>query len=385
MLPTAFTTRSSRGRALVVVASALLALGASSASAATITDYAVTIEGHATYERSAVRPGPMQTTETAAFDFWTHYGDVRFTGKEINMSQGASSISNVTARTTLRAGSVGGACSGSTATVVGNGWLLDGFIPMPSPTVEPVGVRVLGGAIFPTLSCTGDFPPTDVITMGGDDDETPAPTDVFYTEFDLPHEAIGMGKIIQLLDAKVTGADCPGHDEHTTSCELRWNATATFVRTQQTEGGPGHGLPDPALVLPPDPPVRPHPDDVVPTPRVLPDPDDVIPSPPAAKLSAKADKAVVTVTCAVACTGTATAYPALGSARAAASRPLARTRFTSKAGRRTTVVLRFRPKARRAIRRAGGVRVVLDVKPRAGGRPVRRTVRAPVARRSSRG
>jgi hypothetical protein len=57
----------------------------------------------------------------------------------------------------------------------------------------------------------------------------------------MPHEAIGMGKIIQLLQAHVAGDRCPGSAEHTASCVLDWKATVTFDRIAQRVLGPGEG------------------------------------------------------------------------------------------------------------------------------------------------
>jgi hypothetical protein len=144
------------------------------------------------------------------------------------------------------------------------------------------------------------------------------------------------------------------------------------VRTAQRElepggGGPGDELDESDI---PDPP-GPLDDLVIPMPRKR------------AKLSAGAKQAKLSLTCPVACSGTATAYAVKRGAGAAAGRPLARVRFKGAARRTTTVVLRFRPSARRAIRRARGVRIQLRVSPRAGGKPVRRTVvlRLPERRR----
>jgi hypothetical protein len=218
----------------------------------------------------------------------------------------------------------------------------------------------------------------------------------------MPHEAIGMGKIIQLLDANVTDDRCPGYGDRTVSCTLAWKATVTFVRTAQRELGPGGGGqppdggsdPDGCLIPMPDPdPACPDPDAdaddcLIPMPQpdpACPDPDvDLIPMPPkAATLSAGARQAKLKLTCRAACSGSATAYPTRRGARSSARRPLARTRFTGKAGRPITIVLRFRPKARRAIRRAGAVRIELRVAPAAGGRTLQRNavLRLPRARR----
>jgi hypothetical protein len=92
------------------------------------------------------------------------------------------------------------------------------------------------------------------------------------------------------------------------------------------------------------------------------DEDLVLPiQPGAAKLSRSAAFATVPVACSAACAGTvsATAAGSGGKARAAASRVLATRRFQATPGRPARVTLRFGAAARRAIRRAGGVRLTV--------------------------
>jgi hypothetical protein len=192
----------------------------------------------------------------------------------------------------------------------------------------------------------------------------------------MPHEAIGMGKIIQLLQAHVAGDRCPGSAEHTASCVLDWKATVTFDRIAQRVLGPGEGGQPPGgggsdlddSIIPMPPPVDPGPDLD----------EDLIPMPPRrATLSRSADQATLTLTCRVACSGTAVAYPAGRGARAAAAKPLARTRFTGAAGRPTTVRVRFAPgSARHPPGRRGADRA-------ADRRPERRHRGAPERRRAA--
>jgi hypothetical protein len=110
------------------------------------------------------------------------------------------------------------------------------------------------------------------------------------------------------------------------------------------------------------------------TPSIL-DEDLIIPLPSgAAKLAPSAASATVPVTCATACSGTVSATPlAGGKARSAAARVLARARFKAGAGKRTRVTLHFSRAARRAIRRAGGVRLKIAATA-TGGRAAQRTL-----------
>ena len=114
--------------------------------------------------------------------------------------------------------------------------------------------------------------------------------------FEMPHEAIGMGKIIQLLSKETTGNKCPGYYDMTEHCTLKWKATVTFVRTSTStveELGhrprPARG-PDDARAARPDRADRP----AASTPPQLPPRDDLddllIPLPSDAKLDKQRDE-----------------------------------------------------------------------------------------------
>jgi hypothetical protein len=363
-----------------VLALALLVLGTSSAGAVTMTEYKVTVEGEATYARTDAYPAPFGQWEQrskAAFKWKTQFPSVTFFGKQVSVSSVSStSVSDIEAQMHVSIptpeGPVTGACSGGLLTApAGGGWFGDGVIPTPDPNMESLDIRVLGNVGLLLPNCTGAAG-SGPYSFGLDGSDEPIPSGPFDHNFDMPHEAIGMGKIIQLLEAHVTGDHCPGYAEHTASCVLDWKATVTFDRIAQRELGPGEGGQPPAGGSDPD-------DGLVPMqPPVAPghDPDeDLIPMPPArAKLSRDAAQAQFTLTCRVACSGSAAAYPAGRGARAAAAKPVGRTRFTAAAGRPTTIRLRFTPKARRAIRRAHAVRIELRVTPQTGGATVRRTI-----------
>jgi hypothetical protein len=369
--------------AVCALALALLALGTGTAHAVTITEYAVTVEGEATYARTDVTPAPngqYEERETARFKWKTHVPSVTFIDKQL----GATSMPSTRA-TTIDAeryvsfptpqGPLTGACSGSLlAGPPGGGGLGESAIPTPDPNAERLDVRVLAGIGFILANCFGAIGGPESFTIDGS--ERPMPSGPFDHSFDMPHEAIGMGKIIQLLDANVTGSRCPGHGDGTVSCALTWKATVTFVRTAQHTPPPGGNQPLPAggdggsdrddCLIP-----MPQPD------PTCPDPDlDLIPLPPKrAKLARDAKQAKLMLTCRVACSGSATAYAVKRGARSsAARRPLARSRFIGAAGQPTTIVLGFRPKARRVIRRTRALRIELRVASQAGGATVRRTV-----------
>jgi hypothetical protein len=364
-----------------VLALALLVLGTSSAGAVTMTEYKVTVEGEATYARLDAYPatfGQWEQRSKAAFKWKTQFPSVTFFDKQVSVTAVSStSVSDIDAQMHVSIptpeGPVTGACSGGLLTgPASGGWFGDGAIPTPDPNLESLDIRVLGGIGFLLPACTGAAGSGPFSFALGSTDEA-IPSGPFDQAFDMPHEAIGMGKIIQLLQAHVADDHCPGSAEHTASCVLDWKATVTFDRIAQRVLGPGEGGQPPSgggsdlddSLIPMPPPVDPgHDLD-----------EDLIPMPPQrATLSRDATQAKLTLTCRVACSGTAAAYPAGRGARAAAAKPLGRARFSAAAGQPTTIRVRFTPTARRAIRRSGAIRIELHVAPRAGGATVRRTV-----------
>ncbi|HEX2160207.1 MAG TPA: hypothetical protein VHF88_00100 [Thermoleophilaceae bacterium] len=368
------TTATRRLGATLGLALAILAAGPAAAQALTVSEYEVTIEGEATYARSDAFPGPFgpwEQREQAEFAWRTRFPSVRFLDKQVGIaSQSETTVSNVNAELYTSVptpeGPITGACTGTTlADPPGSGWLGASVIPTPDPNVEALDVRVLGGVSFHLPNCSGSFGggPAQSLRIGS---EAEIPWGPFDQAFDLPHEAVGMGKIIQLLNATVTGERCPGHGFETASCALAWKATVTFVRTAHWRTD----LDESDVPLPPKPQPGPAPGGS----QIL--PPFEIPLPKRARLSAGGERARLTLTCPVACAGTAAAYPARRGrrARGAAVRPLARARFRAAARRPTTVVLRFGPRARREVRRAGGVRVDLRVAATAGGPAARRSV-----------
>jgi hypothetical protein len=359
-----------------VLVLALLVLGTSSAGAVTMTEYKVTVEGQATYARADAYPAPFGQYEQrakAAFKWKTSFPSVTFIGKRPSVtSVSSTTVPEIDAETFVSIpsaeGPKTGGCTGALLSgPPAAGWFGDGLIPTPDPNMESLDMRVLGSVSFLLPICGGVMGSgPDSFTIG--DGGKPIPLGGFDQTFDMPHEAIGMGRIIQLLDLRVTGENCPGYGDHTASCVLEWNATVTFDRTAQHELGSGGGQPPAGGGAP---------GNVIPTPPPAPsDPildEDLIPM-PRASLSRNAAQAKLRLTCSVACSGSAVAYPARRGAHSSAAKALGRARFNAAAGRPTTVRLRLAPSARRAIRRAGAIRIELRASPRAGGAAVRRTV-----------
>ena len=187
----------------------------------------------------------------------------------------------------------------------------------------------------------GMYPPTSQLPMAAAEGAT---TQRFF----LPREATRMGKIIQLVKAGPDQKDRCALQMLDT-CTFDWSGKLTFEFVgylDKVDQGP---IDEDDIPLPPGPkPADPG------------DLDDIfIPIPPKAKVGKGGKSASLKLECAAACSGTVKAFPARGAkASATARKPLATKRFTAPAGKPVTVTLRFRGKARRAVRRAGTVRLV---------------------------
>jgi hypothetical protein len=197
-------------------------------------------------------------------------------------------------------------------------------------------------------TCTGKlYDGTNSITI--------APPEAFVQSLSFPQEATQQGKIIHLVEASPAQKAACVPQQFPGPCSLTWKGTVTLDYI----GNYGQGV-VPEL----------GPDDLPPLPS---DDDLFIPIPTNASLSAKKGTASVQVTCAAACSGTVSAYPASGrSAHKAAAKPLARAKFKARPGKLVTVKLRFKGAALRKVRKAKKLKLVVD----AGGKKKTLTVRA---------
>jgi hypothetical protein len=375
----------------LTAALACLAFVAPSAVAFSMTDYRVTIEGSATYQRTDIGPGALGNwvqNQKAEFSWKSEFPTVTFIDKTVATAGGATinaSVKSASMDVSIPTpeGPLTGACSGTTWQLPPTPGVISGDVQKPEGAeYEGIWLRVLSGGDIRLDSCSGALGggPYGMSVDGGAPDRL-AP----YVEFfQMPHEAIGMGKIIQLLNKTVTGVPCPGYYGMTDSCNLTWKATVTFVRTSHI------GLDEPVIGPAPPQPSEPHdpPQPVEPAGPSAPErpttpskhvpgvdlEDLFIPLPDEATLSRSGASATVPVLCAGGCRGTAVATALRGGrAHGAAAKPLARATFVAAAGRKTLVRLRFRPAARRAIRKAGGIKVALTATPN-GGAPQRTTL-----------
>jgi hypothetical protein len=174
------------------------------------------------------------------------------------------------------------------------------------------------------------------------------PEDAFDTSFFLPKEATDQGKIIQLLEqTPAQKAACSFKDPWTKSCALDWSGTLTFELVDVVKVDPNPNLDELFVPIEPE---KPHAKPQGGRVRV----------PRRASLAPNGSKASVQVECPAGCSGSVRAYAAGRGAKASARpRPLAVRRFSAQPGRAAKVTLRFKGTARRAVRRAGGVRLVV--------------------------
>ena len=370
--------------AATFVVTALAVPPSASAKPVRYVSYQVTVEGDADYVR-ADDTQDSQRDEHASFSWRTVFPHVLFRNDEVDVGHPGNTgppttgtLHTAQSTAVTRGGTY--SCSATAFSLMQSGrFLATPYVPGTDPVIK---MHTLGGALPNFDGCPAQaIVSFDLLGKFAEGGHT------YQTEFTFPREAIGMGRVIQLVDEEYTDRRCPNNVAGTSDvCRLEFDATITFDEKEDyviDDGTPieigEEDVPDPPVVIGeqdiPDPPVRIGEDDIPSPPGPL---DDVfIPIPPGAgRLSPSAATATVPVTCAADCKGTVTATAAGAKPRAAASRVLARKTFKARAGRAKPVTLRFKPAARRAIRRAGGVRLTI-----AASAPGRGTTRRTVTLR----
>jgi hypothetical protein len=223
----------------------------------------------------------------------------------------------------------------------------------------------------------------------------PWATGVYDTMLQLPHEVIGMGKIIEMTEALPIQRSpffCPGKDAFTDDCEFTWTGRVTLTRT-------GGDLYDPAK---PPPPVDPRAEAISRAVEQYGQELPPVPVDPRAEAISKAveqygreiadprariisdavrqygDQLRFEANCPSGCEGAAVITPGGGArartrAHGSAARALATLRFKVRPGRRQ-VRLTLPRAARKALRRSRTARVRLTLAPK-GGAPFRTTLK----------
>lgn len=219
---------------------------------------------------------------------------------------------------------------------------------------------------------TGEGGPFGIFEDGNDPHgvwESASEHGEFDQVFELPPEAVGAGKVVQLVQPRpgqVIPVQCPGYSqargERCTS-KLEWSGQVVFTKIGETPDQ-GDDLITPLTPAPPVPaPPAPAP---APAPRPIDDGDDLIT--PLVPARASVDRSGRTVSfragCAAGCTGTAVLSTATTRVRAAGarSRRLVTLRFKVAAGAPRTVRLRLPAGARAGLRRARSARLAITLR-----------------------
>jgi hypothetical protein len=345
---------------------AALLCSATCAQAATVSDYSVQTELAAHYEQHATPPDGTAEFQST-FSISTTYPEVSFSdGALVGPAAGSTTVSNVDSSAYMEVhtptGTVSASCAGSSTQ------------PIAGPSITSSVLTPLDGGALLTVkpfadvtllwTCTGPttFPSALLLpNLPGPDGNGP-----FDLAFTMPAQASSMGKVIQLVNKDVPTDQCPLRNASTTTCTLHLEGQVTFQRIgQHTEQAAAS---DDDLLTPLGP--KSQVEDLL-TPLVK-----------KAKLAGDGNATTFTFTCGAGCTLTARVYGGGGGVRAAsAPAPLATKRITLAHGGTRHVTMRFGKKARRAIRRAGGVRLQLVARPLHGGRAVTRTLTLRLPRR----
>jgi hypothetical protein len=337
----------------------LLALGALAAPAAAgtipTTDYAVTIEGTADYNR-ADADDDASAQHDIALKFKTEIPRLRFVGDVAEDSSGALGTAEVTHGSYVITGESGQVRCTSHTVGDTNGGGLDATWTREATTFA---TRVLDSVTVNVGGCDGQMGDWS-LPMGSGGHEVGV--GIFDGAFTMPNSRIGEATMSFPLSGEVTGAECPFHHFNTALCSLTWDAVVTFTRTGEgeiAEDGDDLYVPIVPESAPPAPPADPEADLLVP----LVD-DLLVPLTAKARLAPDLSRASLPFRCSEACKGTLTAK--------ARGKTLAKGAVKAAAGKTATAVVRFDKRDRKAIRRAKAVQLTLKVK--AGGRTTRRAV-----------
>ena len=242
----------------------------------------------------------------------------------------------------------------------------------PFDHVEFVDHKCPGSAIDPTDLFETDGDPHALWEPAGD-------MSVFEQRFELPPEAVGMGKIVQVVKpqpGQVLAGNCPGYSQQEgerCTATLAWSGTITFTKTGGTSAAKPVDEGD-DLIAPLVPAKKPAIDEgddliapLVPAKKpVIDEGDDLIaPLVPAKpKVGPGAKTMTFRASCPAGCAGTAVVTAAGGARASAASRAVLR--FRVAAGGPKTVRLTLPASVRRKLRGARRAKLVVTMTPPKG-------------------
>lgn len=224
---------------------------------------------------------------------------------------------------------------------------------------EAMQVR-FGEMVQAFFNCTGEAGGLDGVSLANPYEQMPLGDGILDGDFELPAEAIGMGTIIQHINAPVAHRSpqyCPGQGGHSISCTYNWQGKLTFTKTEEHQYGiedlpPGYEQPQQGQQQTQQPQQPAGDDD-----------DLIVPLVPVAPKTAKlvGNRLTFPVTCPAGC---------LGVAKVGAVKQKFSVAKTAK-----KVTLKLPAKARKALKKASKPKVKLTLTPKGGGAPVRATVR----------
>lgn len=361
-----------RGRIAALAALAGVLAVPAGASAEKMVSYSVTIEGDAVFD-SEYQTSDGSRDSHAKWSWRTEIPIVVFEGDKVHTQSAENASGTITsaflesAESTTVAKSGFYHCTPVGFSHVDSGRFIEDEDPIPTPDPQ-LHLRVFGGALLDF-----DWCPAWAMTGFGLLPSMENGVQTYDTWFSIPREAIGMGRIIQLVHEDATGKRCPDNYSGLADCKLSFDATVTFDKIGESGEEPPPAQEPPVLTpddIPMPPPADPGPGPQKPQPTVI-DADGVTVTPVGPELPASAAKAQVTVTCPAACEGTVTATP-LGRRGGAGKKVLARKAFKMTASGTQPVTVRFSKAAKRRIRDAGGV--ALKVQTTFGGKRDERVV-----------
>jgi hypothetical protein len=229
----------------LALALTMLAAGAPAAAAKppkelTRYTYTATVKGDATYHFAAEQPvigGALATTDDLTFRFKARMPKFQIlAGRVMSSGIGQAKLTRVEAKRhqsmpdPLTGGVATGDCAGTTATA-GSATLYEDTRRAPKD-VTPLYL-VPFRVVEAPFTCTGKLNGPGTIALLDADPKG----DISAIRFELPDEAIGMGKVIELFDRKTVR--CPAAaQEFMTACEFRIKGEVTLRRTGKKVLGP---------------------------------------------------------------------------------------------------------------------------------------------------
>jgi hypothetical protein len=343
-------------------AAALLLAATADAGAATVTDYSVHVDEYVSYlHQGSNQKGGYDINSSARLGI--DIPTVTFRDGELQSSDhGTTVVKSALSLTSFTGDGHTVYCTGGTASPsVAQPYLHAG-------AGSQVILTPLAGLDF-DWTCSGPVPGSGIILFNTSDDGGTPPLDL---EVNIPPGATTQDTFSVPLERRLHGPACLYYGALTIHCELNQTGTAYFIRTGQHEEGQDPPAGD--TPAPPDGDTPPPPPPGGDTPPPPPPPSTQPPgggtgnfvidlgAPKGARIVGK-NAAVVQVetTCSQGCDQALTVYPLHG------KKPVAVKHVASAQGGTRVVRIRLDRKARAAVKRAGGVRVVDTAKPTAGG------------------